>query len=116
MNLRVIKFLLANQVVLLQIIEIGKGWRKDMPFIEQWLLVDAIARLLIPVLDSQAVSVKALSTSRFDPLEEEEDYDALLFQAGAEFGFLGVDWETLTTVILPLVMAILKALAAGKAV
>jgi hypothetical protein len=116
MNLRVIKFLLANQTVLLKIIEIGKGWRKDLPFIEQWLLVDSIARLLIPVLESQAVSVKALSGSRFDLLDDEEDYEALLFQAGAEFGILGVDWELLTTVILPLVIAILKALAAGKAV
>lgn len=115
MNLRVIKFLLANQTVLLKIIEIGKGWRKDLPFIEQWLLVDSIARLLIPVLESQAVSVKALS-GRFGDLEDEEDYEALLFQAGAEFGILGVDWELLTTVILPLVIAILKALAAGKAV
>ena len=30
MNLRVIKFLLANQTVLLKIIEIGKGWRKHV--------------------------------------------------------------------------------------
>jgi len=115
MNLRVIKFLLANQTVLLKIIEIGKGWRKDLPFIEQWLLVDSIARLLIPVLESQAVSVQALSGG-FGDLEDQEDYEALLFQAGAEFGILGVDWELLTTVILPLVIAILKALAAGKAV
>lgn len=114
-NLKVVKFLLANQAALLKVVEIAKSWRKDLPYVEQWALVDSIARIVIPILESQAVSPKALMKSRFhDEDYEDTQYEALAFGAGAEFAALGVDWKLLVDVILPIVISILKALAAGK--
>lgn len=114
-NLKVVKFLLANQAALLKVVEIAKSWRKDLPYVEQWALVDSIARIIIPILESQAVAAKALTVSRFrDEDYEDQDYEALAFGAGAEFSALGVDWKLLVEVILPIVISILKALAAGK--
>jgi hypothetical protein len=114
-NLKVVKFLLANQAALLKVVEIAKSWRKDLPYVEQWALVDSIARIIIPILESQAVGPKALTVSRFRDADfEEQDYEALAFQAGAEVSALGVDWKLLVEVVLPIVISILKALAAGK--
>lgn len=116
-NVRVVKFLLSNQAALLQIVAIAKGWRKDLPYVEQWALVDSIARVLIPILEAQAVAPKALTVSRFhDANYEDADYEyvALVFEAGVECAALSVDWRLLIDVILPLVISILKALSAGK--
>jgi hypothetical protein len=114
-NLKVVKFLLANQAALLKVVEIAKSWRKDLPYVEQWALVDSIARIIIPILESQAVGPKALTVSRLRDADfEEQDYEALAFQAGAEVSALGVDWKLLVEVVLPIVISILKALAAGK--
>ena len=114
-NMKVVKFLLANQAVLLKVVEIAKSWRKDLPYVEQWALVDSIARILIPVLEAQAVAPKALTKHRFhDEDYEDQNYEAMAFGAGAEFAAMGVDWKLLVDVILPIVLSILKALAAGQ--
>jgi len=115
MNIRVVKFLLANQAALLALVEIAKKWKRDLPYAAQWALVDQIAKIVIPILEAQAVSPKALIKHRFSDADfEETDYEALAFTAGAEFASLGVDWKLLIDVILPIVLSILKALAAGK--
>lgn len=115
MNVKVIKFLLANQNALLKIVEIAKSWRQDLPYVEQWALVDSIARIIIPILEAQAVAPKALATHNiYDDAMDEIQYEALIFGAGVEFSMLGIDWQLLTEVILPIVISILKALAAGK--
>ena len=115
MNVKVVKFLLANQAALLALVEIAKKWRKDLPYEDQWELVNQAAKVIIPVLKAQAVSPKALTKHRFSDADfEETDYEALAFTAGAEFASLGVDWKLLIDVILPIVLSILKALAAGK--
>lgn len=114
-NLKIVKFLLAHQAALLKIVEIAKSWRTDLPYVEQWALVDSIARILLPILEAQAVSAKSLTVNRFhDDDYEDTNYEALAFGAGAEFAALGVDWKLLVNVILPIVISILKALAAGK--
>jgi len=66
-------------------------------------------------LEAQAVSPKALTRSRFTDADYEgQNYEAMAFTAGAEFAALSVDWKLLIDVILPIVLSILKALAAGK--
>ena len=115
LNVKVIKFLIAHQAALLALVEIAKKWRKDLPYAEQWALVDQVAKILIPVLESQAVSPKALMKHRFTDADyEEHNYEALAFSSGAEFAALGVDWKLFIDVILPIVISILKALAAGQ--
>ena len=115
MNIKVVKFLLAHQAALLALVEIAKKWRKDLPYADQWELVNQVAKILIPVLEAQAVSPKALMKSRFtDEDYEEQDFEALAFTAGVEFAALGVDWKTFIDVIIPLVIYVLKLLATGK--
>ena len=115
LNVKVIKFLLANQAALLALVEIAKKWQRNLPYSDQWELVNQAAKVIIPVLESQAVSPKALTKSRFtDEDYEEQDFEALAFTAGVEFAALSVDWKTFIDVIIPLVIYILKLLAAGK--
>jgi len=115
MNIKVVKFLLANQTALLALVEIAKKWKKNLPYAEQWELVNQAAKVIIPVLEAQAVSPKALTKSRFtDEDYEEQDFEALAFTAGVEFAALGVDWKTFIDVIIPLVIYVLKLLATGK--
>jgi hypothetical protein len=115
MNLKVVKFLLANQAALLKIVEIAKGWRKDLPFADQWAMVDSIARLVIPILEAQTLKPKALYARDFEALDYDGDtYDTKLLAVGAEVSALGIDWKLLLEVIVPIVLSILKALAAGK--
>jgi len=112
MNLKVVKFLLANQAALLKIVEIAKGWRKDLSFSDQWALVDSIARLLIPILEAQSLAPKALC--KYQLFDEDESYEHHLLSTGAEVTALGIDWKLMLDVIVPIVLSILKALAAGK--
>ena len=115
MNIKVVKFLLANQAALLALVEIAKKWKKDLSYAAQWALVDQIAKIVIPILEAQAVSPKALMRNPLmDGDFEETDYEALGFTVGTEFAALGVDWKLFVDVILPIVLSILKALAAGK--
>jgi len=117
MNIKVVKFLLANQAALLKIIDIAKGWRKDLSFADQWALVDSIAILLIPILDAQALKPKALYKIDYTIQEDGDDdstYETRLLAVGAEMAALGIDWKLLLDVIVPIVLSILKALSAGK--
>lgn len=121
MNIKVLQFLLRNQTVLLKIVDVAKGWRKDAPYAEQWAIVDSIARLLIPLLEKEVVSPRALA-STFDYVYDEnghvvagsEPYPQAVFAAGYQTAALNVDWKLLCDVILPLVISILQALAAKE--
>lgn len=121
MNVKVLQFLLRNQAVLLKIVDVAKGWRKDAPYAEQWAIVDSIARLVIPLLEKDAASPKALA-SAFDYIYDEsgnlvigsEPYPQAVFAAGYQTAALSIDWKLLIDVVLPLVISILQALAAKE--
>ncbi len=55
MNLQVLKWLLAHRDLLTKVLEVAKGFRRDLPPMEQWEIVDKIARLVIPVLKNDDV-------------------------------------------------------------
>jgi len=115
LNVKVVKFLLANQAALLALVEIAKKWSKSLPYEDQWELVNQAAKVIIPVLKANELSPKALIKSRFtDEDYEEQDFEALAFTAGVEFAALSVDWKTFIDVIIPLVIYVLKLLATGK--
>lgn len=102
MNLKILRWLLANKDVLLQIVDVVKPWHKDLPLLAHWEIVDKVARLVIPVLtDDEIASLLAF------------DYgdDVQAFAAGAEVQALGIDWMTLVKLIIPLLEAILRAMA-----
>jgi hypothetical protein len=114
LNVKVIKFLLANQAALLQIVEIAKKWSRDMPAMQQWALVDQIAHIVIPMWEAQAVSAQGLLDHAFlDESYDPESYGPALLSFGADFTAMGIDWKLIVDVILPLVISILQALEAG---
>ena len=104
MNMQIVKWLVAHRDVLLQVIEAVKPWRKDLPLIEHWNIVDKVARTVIPALSKE--DIEALTTYQFG---DDEPIEA--FALGAEVSALGLDWVTLIQVIIPILQAILRALA-----
>jgi hypothetical protein len=112
MNLKVLKWLLAHRDALVQIVEIAKGYNKTLPFIKQWEIVDRIARIVIPVLEAESVSPRALSDDGFYILSniDDDNREVELLAAGATVVALGIDWKIVVETVLPIILAILKAL------
>ena len=102
MNLKILRWLLAHKDILLQVVEVVKPWRKDLPLLAHWEIVDKVARLVIPVLTDDDVAFMLA-------LEYEDEVQA--FAAGAEVQAMGIDWMTLVKLIIPLLVAILRAMA-----
>jgi len=107
MNLNLIKWLLAHRDLLSQVLEAVKGYNKSLPPLEQWAIVDKVARLVIPVLTSSDVA----ELQAFD-WDNEDTATALAI--GSEYAALGVDWQTLLKVILPILEAIIGALTTDE--
>lgn len=103
MNLNLIRWLLAHRDLLTQIIEAVKGYNKNLPPIEQWAIVDKVARLVIPVLTSSEVA-------EFQLYSWENDDAATALALGSEYAALGVDWQTLLKIIIPILEIVLRAL------
>lgn len=107
MNVKAIQWLLAHRDVLMKVVEVAKNFSRHTPYIDQWNVIDQIARLLIPVLASEEVKVSEIATADWDDYEQHE---LALLATGAEVQSLGIDWKQLIEVILPIVLAILDAL------
>lgn len=116
MNLKVLKWLLAHRDALVQIVEIAKGYDKALPFLKQWEIVDRIARIVIPILEAEAVTPKVLSRDDIytsvwpDDANSDEPREVQILQAGSDVLALGIDWKIIVETVLPIVIAILKAL------
>lgn len=99
MNLKIVKWLLANRDVLTKVVELAKTYNPDGSWLEKWTLVDAIARIVLPVIED-TVSAKSLL----------EDFDSA---AGceADVAALGIDWKLVIDVIVPILISILQAIS-----
>lgn len=111
MNIKVLQWLLAHRDVLLKIVEVAKNFSRHKPYLEQWAVIDQIARILIPVLAAEEVQPKTVLGDD-DGWDSYEDLEVRMLGAGAELAALGIDWKTLVEAILPIVVAILQALSA----
>ena len=100
MNLKVLRWLLQHRDVLVKVLEVAKRFNRDGLYIDQWQVIDEIARLVIPVFEKEGTDVSALM-----------DYEYDAFSLGAEVQAMGVDWKQLVDVILPILIAILRALS-----
>lgn len=107
-NLQILKWLLKHKTVLLQVVELAKTFDKDGPYLEQWDVVDKIARLVIPALEAEAVQPKLLA------LDWDGEYDYSALALGAEVSALGIDYRLLLEVVVPIIIAILEALVGRK--
>ena len=112
MNLKVLSWLLKHRDLLMAVVEAAKGWDKDAPYVEQWSVVDRIARLILPVIEKEAVTAKQIWGYTDDDLEplSLHDGDVRLLAAGAEVQAMGIDWKLFVEVILPIVVSILEAI------
>lgn len=106
MNLKLLQWLLAHRDVLTKVLEVAKDFRRDLPVIEQWIIVDKVARLVIPVLTEPEVK----TLSEMDWNSDEEDTSVTAFALGVEASALGIDWAFIVSVILPILRLILSAL------
>ncbi len=106
MNIKVISWLLKHRELLLAVLAAAKKFQRDGNYISQWDVVDEIARLVIPVFEREGADVTSLLAS--DTWESDE---VSAFALGAEVQSLGVDWQALVQIVLPILIAILRALS-----
>jgi hypothetical protein len=105
MNLKILQWLIQHRELLLQVVSVGKRFSKDMTLLEKWVLVDEIARLVLPVVESNDEVMELLSSDYWD------DNTEVSFAMGADVAALGVDWKLIVEVLLPVVISILEAMA-----
>lgn len=106
MNIKVISWLLKHRELLLAVIAVAKKFDRDGTYMSQWEVVDEIARLVIPVFEKEGADVNGLLAQ--DTWESDE---VTAFALGAEVHALGVDWQSLIQIVLPILIAILRALS-----
>jgi len=106
MNLKLLQWLLAHRDVLTKVLEVAKDFRRDLPVLEQWIIVDKVARLVIPVLTEPEVK----SFADVDWNEDEDDTSIAAFALGVEASALGIDWAFIISVLLPILRLVLSAL------
>lgn len=102
MNLNLMRWLLAHRELLTQVLEAVKGYNKNLAPMEQWAIVDKVARLVIPALtNGDAKDFLAF---------EYEDQTLQALALGEEFSAAGVDWYTILKVLIPIIEIILRAI------
>ena len=106
MNIQILQWLLKNRDVLMKVVDVAKTYKKELTYSQQWEIVDKIARLVLPVLEQQAVQPKLLAWTEQD--------DVALLAAGADINALGIDYQLLIDVIIPIIIAILQSLVSRK--
>jgi hypothetical protein len=104
MNLQILKWLVSHRDVLGQVLDAVKGWNNDLTSIQKWEVVDKVARLVIPILtEEDIIHLSSYDWQAPDIVES--------MAVGAEYAALGMDWQTLLKVLLPILQVILDALA-----
>ena len=104
MNIKLVKWLISHQEILLKVVEIAKNYNPSLSYLEQWDIADKIARIVIPALQAELV------TSQMLEVDWAEDETAGAFALGAEAHALGIDWKLIAEVLLPILSAILQVL------
>lgn len=110
MNLKVLQWLIAHRELLMQVVAVVKKFNRDATLLEKWVLVDEVARLVIPVIQDNDEVLALLAR---DYMDWEDDAE-ISFALGADVAALGVDWKLIIELVLPVVIAILESLACRK--
>lgn len=105
MNLQVIRWLIAHRDLLVKVLEAVKKFDRESSYLSQWAVLDEVARLVLPVLEKEDLTAYSLLNGWWD------DDEVHAFSLGAEVQAMGLDWKQLIEVVLPLLIAILKALS-----
>jgi hypothetical protein len=107
MNLTVIRWLIAHRELLVQVVTAAKKFNASGTYLSQWEVVDEVARIVLPALEKEGVRPLDLLGDEWG----EDEYAA--FAVGAEVSAMGVDWQQLVNVILPILIAILRSLSSN---
>lgn len=94
---RIAKWLLSHKDEALKIYEIAKNWSSDMPLVEKWAILDAVARVIIPILTAEG-----LIWSQDYEYEDEVEVMAL----GGEVAALGIPWVAVSTILFPILQMV----------
>src|SRR5210317_35968 len=103
-NLSVIRWLIANREVLAKCVEIVSKFEAESSLLEKWDIVDEIARVIIPLIEFED-AVEML-------WESGDEYEAM--SQGVELQALGVDWQMIVNTVVPIIVAILRALTSSQ--
>lgn len=100
MNVKVLQWLLKNQAVLRKVADVASGWKNDLTYAEKWAIVDSIAKLLLPVLESGNVSAQSLLS--------DDGSVRFLSAMQDEVSALGIDWAFIKETVIPIVILVLQ--------
>lgn len=114
MKIKLIQWLLANQEALLKIVAVAKGWKKDGSYAEKWAVINAVAGLLIPLLEAASIAPKALA-AEFALDADDEPLPRAMSSAEVQAQALSIDWQFLCEVVIPLVIKVLQLLQSQSA-
>lgn len=96
--IRIAKWLLAHRDAAVKIYQVAKDWSADMSLVQKWAVVDAVARIVIPILVEEGL----LWASSDDLYEDDVEIMAL----GGEVATLGIPWSAITTIIFPVMQLV----------
>lgn len=109
MNLALIKWLIAHRDVLMECISIAKDYDHNASLMEKWEIVDRLAKVIIPAVEGEDIETLAYGEPY---LISDDNYSAM--SCGADLAALGVDWQMLISTLVPILIAILKALVPAE--
>ena len=112
MNLRVIRWLIENREALTKCIEIVQRYESESNLLAKWKLVDEIAHVIIPLFEAEDGDAYFEYLLASDLYEEDTGYTAM--SCGAELHAMGVDWQTIVTALVPIIIAILQAISPSE--
>jgi hypothetical protein len=90
--------------VLAKCVEIVSKFEAESSLLEKWGIVDEIARVVIPLIEFED-AVEML-------WESGDEYEAM--SQGVELQALGVDWQMIVNTVVPIIVAILRALTSSQ--
>lgn len=96
--IKIARWLMSHRDAAVKIYEVAKDWSADMSLVQKWAVVDAVARIVIPILVEEGL----LWASSDDLYEDDVEIMAL----GGEVATLGIPWSAITTVIFPVMQIV----------
>jgi hypothetical protein len=101
MNLKILRWLVANQTALTALVALAKQYSAANTLAANWAIVQKLAAIVIPLLESDGPSL-LLAT---------DDNQEAVSEASVVMASMDIDWELVFRVLLPLLVSILESLS-----
>lgn len=95
--IKIARWLLSHKEAAIRIYEIAKDCSSDMELVQKWAILDAIARVIIPILASEGLLWG-------QDYEYEDDVEVLAL--GGEVAALGIPWVAVSTILFPVLQIV----------